>query len=52
MANSKTVTLTFRIDPGQNEGSRIAALTEHCSIANTIEFPFRNSCEQQGIATP
>lgn len=50
MANSKTATLTFRIDPTLKEALRIAAHTEHRSIANMIEVLIRDHCEQHGIA--
>lgn len=52
MANSKTATLTFRIDPSLKEALRIAAHTEHRSIANMVEVLIRDYCEQRGIAIP
>lgn len=52
MANSKTATLTLRIDPSLKEALRIAAQTEHRSIANMIEVLIRNYCEQKSIAIP
>ncbi|HRI93454.1 MAG TPA: hypothetical protein PLS93_17650 [Accumulibacter sp.] len=52
MANSKTATLTFRIDPRLKEALRIAAHAEHRSIANMIEVLIRDFCEQRGIAIP
>ena len=50
MANSKTATLTFRIDPSLKEALRVAAHAEHRSIANMIEVLIRGYCEQRGIA--
>jgi len=50
MANVKTATLTFRINPGLKEALRIAADQEHRSIANMIEVLIRGYCEQRGIA--
>lgn len=52
MANIKTATLTFRIDPGLKEALRIAADQEHRSIANMVEVLIRDYCEQRGIAIP
>lgn len=52
MANSKTASLTFRIDPSLKEALRIAAHAEHRSIANMIEVLIRDYCEQRGIAIP
>ena len=53
MANSKTATLTFRIDPSLKEALRVAAHAEHRSIANMIEVLIRDFCEEQrGIAIP
>ncbi|RDE51090.1 MAG: hypothetical protein DVS81_08075 [Candidatus Accumulibacter meliphilus] len=52
MANSKTATLTFRIDPSLKEALRIAAHAEHRSIANMIEVLIRDFCAQRDIAIP
>ena len=52
MANSKTATLTFRIDPRLKEALRVAAQTEHRSIANMVEVLIRGYCEQRGIVIP
>jgi hypothetical protein len=52
MANCKTATLTFRIDPTLKEALRIAAHAEHRSIANMIEVLIRDHCDQRGIAIP
>ena len=52
MANSKTATLTFRIDPSLKEALRIAARSEHRSIANMVEVLIRDYCEQRGISIP
>lgn len=50
MANVKTATLTFRIDPRLKEALCIAADQEHRSIANMVEVLIRAYCEKQGIA--
>ncbi|WP_295698507.1 hypothetical protein [uncultured Neisseria sp.] len=47
MVNSKTATLTFRIDPSLKEALRVDR-----SIANMIEVLIRGYCEQRGIAIP
>lgn len=52
MANSKTATLTFRIDPGLKEALRLAAQVEHRSIANMVEVLIRDFCGQRGILVP
>lgn len=52
MANSKTATLTFRIDPSLKEALRIAAGLERRTIANMVEVLIRDYCEQRGIAIP
>lgn len=52
MANIKTATLTFRIDPGLKEALRLAADQEHRSIANMVEVLIRGYCEQRGIPIP
>lgn len=52
MANIKTATLTFRIDPGLKEALCIAADQQHRSIANMVEVLIRAYCEKQGIAIP
>lgn len=44
MVNSKTATLTFRIDPSLKEALRVAAHAEHRSIANMIEVLIRGYC--------
>ena len=52
MANVKTATLTFRIDPGLKEALRTAADQEHRSIANMVEVLIRGYCERHDIAIP
>lgn len=49
MSNSKTATLTFRIEPALKDALRAAALREHRSIANMVEVLIRNYCEQHDI---
>lgn len=50
MPNTKTATLTFRIDPGLKEALRTAAQKEHRSIANMVEVLIRDHCERNDIA--
>jgi hypothetical protein len=50
MGVSKTSTLTLRIEPSLKEALRIAAVTEHRSIANLVEVLIREHCKQNGIA--
>jgi hypothetical protein len=52
MTGSKTATLTLRIDPGCKDALRIAADTEHRSLANMVEILIRTYCEQKGIEIP
>ncbi len=49
MANSKTATLTFRIEPRLKEALRAASIREHRSIANMVEVLIRDYCRQNGI---
>ncbi len=51
MANTKTTTLTFRIDPALKEGLKKAAVNEHRSIANMVEVLIRDYCAHNGIST-
>lgn len=41
MVNSKTATLTFRIDPELKAELRSTVAREHCSVANMIEVLLR-----------
>ena len=50
MANAKTATLSFRIEPGLKEALRVAAEQEHRSIANMVEVMIRGYCGRVGIA--
>lgn len=50
MANAKTATLSFRIEPGLKEALRIAAEQEHRSIANMVEVMIREYCGREGVA--
>ena len=52
MTRTKTATLNLRIDPALKEALRIAALREHRSVANMVEFLIRKHCVEQGIAIP
>lgn len=49
MANSKTATLTLRIEPALKEALREAAVREHRSIANMIEILIRDYCSLKEI---
>lgn len=49
MANAKTATLSFRIEPGLKEALRTAAEKEHRSIANMVEVMVREYCGRVGI---
>lgn len=50
MANAKTATLSFRIEPSLKEALRTAANQEHRSIANMVEVMIRDYCERVGVA--
>lgn len=52
MAPTKTSTLNLRIDPNLKEAARIAALREHRSVANLIEWLIRQHCDATGIPIP
>jgi hypothetical protein len=49
MPPKKTSTLNLRIDPALKEAARVAALREHRSIANLLEWLIRQHCEAAGI---
>ena len=49
MANAKTATLSFRIEPGLKEALRTAAEQEHRSIANMVEVMIREYCGRAGV---
>lgn len=51
MVNTKTATLSFRIEPGLKEALRTAAEQEHRSIANMVEVMIREYCGRVGINT-
>ena len=50
MANAKTATLSFRIEPGLKEALRTVAEQEHRSIANMVEVMIREHCAWVGVA--
>jgi hypothetical protein len=52
MATTKTATLSFRIHPNLKEALRMAAESEHRSIANMVEVMIREYCGRKGIAIP
>ncbi len=49
MANAKTATLSFRIEPGLKEALRTAAEQEHRSIANMVEVMILDYCGRVGV---
>jgi hypothetical protein len=49
MAETKTATLSFRIEPGLKEALRTAAEREHRSIANMVEVMIREYCGRAGV---
>ena len=49
MANAKTATLSFRIEPGLKGALRTAAQLEHRSIANMVEVMIREYCGRRGV---
>jgi hypothetical protein len=50
MTTTKTATLTIRVEPCLKEALRVAAQSEHRSIANMIEVMIREHCEKNNIA--
>lgn len=52
MPPTKTATLNLRIDPAVKEAARIAALHQHRSVANLIEWLVRQHCATAGIEIP
>lgn len=49
MANAKTATLSFRIEPGLKGALRTVAEQEHRSIANMVEVMIREYCGRVGV---
>jgi hypothetical protein len=49
MSNTKSATLSFRIEPELKEALRVAAEQEHRSIANMVEVMIREHCGRVGI---
>ncbi|MFW2571945.1 ribbon-helix-helix protein, CopG family [Legionella sp. 29fVS95] len=49
MANIKTATLSFRVDPELKEALRTAAVREHRSVANMVEVLIRDYCKRNDI---
>jgi hypothetical protein len=50
MANAKTATLSFRIEPSLKVALRTAAVREHRSIANMVEVMILEYCGRVGVA--
>ena len=49
MAETKSTTLTVRVQPVVKEGLRAVAEQERRSLANMIEIMIRHYCEQAGV---
>lgn len=49
MADAKTATLSFRIEPGLKEALCTAAQQERRSIANMVEVMIREDCGRVGV---
>lgn len=52
MSNTKTDTLTARIDPALKQAVRIAAALERRSLSNMLKVMICAYCQQQGLAIP
>jgi predicted HicB family RNase H-like nuclease len=52
MPPKKTATLNLRVDPALKEAARVAALREHRSVANLVEYLIRQHCSSVGIRIP
>lgn len=52
VAITKTITLTFRSEPGLKEALRTAAEREYRFIANMVEAMIRDYCGRNGITIP
>ncbi|MEN8174240.1 MAG: hypothetical protein ABFS23_00665 [Pseudomonadota bacterium] len=52
MSPKKTATLNLRVDPVLKEAARAAAVREHRSVANLIEYLIRQHCLAVGISIP
>ncbi len=50
MAQTKSATLTVRIQPAVKEGLRAMAEKERRSLANMLEVMIREYCERSSIA--
>jgi len=50
MAETKSTTLTVRIQPAVKEGLKVAAEKERRSLANMIEVMIRDYCARAGVA--
>lgn len=50
MAETKSTTLTVRIQPAVKEALRAMAEQERRSLANMIEVMIRDYCERNGVA--
>lgn len=52
MSPNRTAVLNLRLDPGLKEALRIAAVREHRSASNMVEWLIREHCKRVGISIP
>ena len=52
MAETKSTTLTVRIQPAVKESLRVIAEQERRSLANMIEVMIRDYCQRAGVGIP
>ena len=52
MGPTRTAVLNLRIDPELKEALRIAAVRDHRSVANLVEWLVREHCKRVGISIP
>jgi len=52
MTQTKTATLNLRMNPALKEALRIAALRDHRSTSNMVEYLIREHCKKTGIPIP
>ena len=52
MTALKTAALNIRINPNLKEALRIAAKSDHRSVANMVEMLVIKHCENEGISIP
>lgn len=52
MPPRKSATLNLRVAPALKEAARVAAVREHRSVANLVEYLIRQHCLAVGIPVP